>query len=170
MAHQFFYIAANKPNPAMVTLDQLIKIRSFQSEKNKLVVGLMYVAGLVKRHQENILSRENLTYQQFNVLRILRGQNNQAVSINVIKERMVDQTSDVSRITERLAKAGLITIKPNQNDKRVCDVLITKKGLDALAGIDRFSEEMNELPIPFSNDEAERMNLLLQQILDKLVE
>ena len=154
----------------MVTLDQLIRIRSFQSEKNKLVVGLMYVAGLVKKHQEKILARENLTYQQFNVLRILRGQGMQPVSINLIKERMIDQTSDVSRITERMVKAGLISIKPNKADKRVRDVLITQKGLDALAGVDKFSEEMSESPIPLSNEEVQQMNLMLQKILNNLVE
>jgi len=154
----------------MVTLDQLIKIRSFESDRNKLVVGLMYAAGLVRKHQEKILSRENLTYQQFNVLRILRGQNMQAVSINLIKERMIDQTSDVSRITDRMGKAGLITIKPNKNDKRVRDVLITQKGLDALAGIDKYAAEMSETPVPLTDAEVAQMNLLLQKIMDKLVE
>ena len=56
----------------MVTLEQLIKIKGFESEKQKAVVGLMHVAGMVRKHQEKILGREGLTYQQFNILRILR--------------------------------------------------------------------------------------------------
>ena len=153
----------------MVTLEQLIKIKSFESEKQKASVGLMYVAALIRKHQESILGREQLTYQQFNILRILRGQNMQAISINVIKERMVDQTSDVSRITDRMSKGGLITIKPNKNDKRVRDVVITKKGLDALAGIDKFASEMTEAPIPLPEEEVIELNKMIQKILDKIV-
>ena len=153
----------------MVTLEQLIKIKSFESEKQKASVGLMYVAALIRKHQESILGREQLTYQQFNILRILRGQNMQAISINVIKERMVDQTSDVSRITDRMSKGGLITIKPNKNDKRVRDVVITKKGLDALAGIDKFSSEMTEAPISLPEEEVIELNKMIQKILDKIV-
>ncbi len=154
----------------MVTLEQLIKIKGFESDKQKAVVGLLYVAGQLKRHQENILSRQNLTYQQFNVLRILRGQQSNPASINLIKERLIEQTSDVSRIIERMNKAGLISIKANKADKRVRDVLITQKGLDALSGIDKFTEEMTSTPIPLSTKELEELNLCIEKILNKVIE
>jgi len=153
----------------MFTLEQLISMKSFDSQRQKAVVGLMYVAGLIKKHQEKVLSRENLTYQQFNILRILRGQNGKAVSINLIKERMIDQTSDVSRITDRMGKAGLISIKPNKDDKRVRDVLISQKGLDAITGIDRFFDEMCNAPIPLADNEVMELNIMLEQILNKVI-
>ena len=154
----------------MVTLEQLIKIKSFENDKQKAVVGLLYVAGQLKRHQENILSRQNLTYQQFNVLRILRGQQANPVSINLIKERLIEQTSDVSRIIERMNKAELISIKANKADKRVRDVMITQKGLDALAGVDKFAEEMTSTPVPLTTKELDDLNLYIAKILNKVIE
>jgi MarR family multiple gene transcriptional regulator MgrA len=154
----------------MVTLEQLIKIKSFESERQKAVVGLMHAGTLIRKHQEKILSRENLTYQQFNILRILRGQNSNVISLNIIKERMVDQTSDVSRIADRMGKAGLITVKPNKTDKRVRDVLITPKGLEALAGIDKFFDEMCNAPITLPDSEVAELNIMLEKILNTIVE
>jgi MarR family multiple gene transcriptional regulator MgrA len=154
----------------MFTLEELIRMKSFESDKQKAVVGLMYVAGLIKKHQEKILSRENLTYQQFNILRILRGQSGNAVSINLIKERMIDQTSDVSRITDRMGKAGLISVKPNKDDKRVRDVLITPKGLDAVTGIDKFFDEMCNAPIPLVDEDVKELNIMLEQILNRVAD
>ena len=154
----------------MVTLEQLIKIKNFENDKQKAVVGLLYVAGQLKRHQENILSRQNLTYQQFNVLRILRGQQENPVSINLIKERLIEQTSDVSRIIERMNKAGLINIKANKADKRVRDVMITQKGLEALAGVDKFAEEMTSTPVPLTAKELDDLNLYIAKILNKVIE
>ncbi len=154
----------------MVTLEELIKIKGFESEEQKAVVGLMYVANLVRRHQEKILGRQSLTYQQFNILRILRGQYPNAISLNLIKGRMVEQTSDVSRLIDRMRKVGLITNKLNKEDKRVRDVLITAKGLTALDAIDKCSQEMYDDALPFKPGEAVQFNLQLQQIINALAE
>ena len=154
----------------MVTLEELIKIKGFESEEQKAVVGLMYVANLVRRHQEKILERQSLTYQQFNILWILRGQYPNAISLNLIKGLMVEQTSDVSRLIDRMRKVGLITNKLNKEDKRVRDVLITAKGLTALDAIDKCSKEMYDDALPFKPGEAVQFNLQLQQIINALAE
>ena len=78
-----------------------------------------------------------ITAQQFNVLRILRGQHPNPISTNEIRNRMLDRMPDTSRIVDRLHKQGLLERKTCKADKRLVDVCITEAGLKLLADIDK---------------------------------
>ena len=103
--------------------------------------------------------------QQYNILRILRGQYPKVININAIKERMLDKMSDVSRIADRLAKQQLILKQPNMIDKRNADITISEKGLDLLKKIDTDINELQSLMHHLSLEEIMQFNKLIDKVL-----
>ena len=133
----------------------------FKDERHKLSVNIhLTYARLGEKFQE-IMKEHGLTSTQFNVLRILRGQNQKAVSIGLIKERMIDRNSDVSRIIDRLLKKVLIERKENEMDRRQKDVRISDKGLALLAEIDKSHELHGKLFCHMSDQQVNQLNDLL---------
>ena len=112
-------------------LERLIKQTvPFKSDYIKAELGLIYVSSLLSNQSFQYYKQYNLSPQQYNILRILRGQFPRAINISSIKERMLDRMSDVSRIAERLCRMGLIIKQPNVIDKRNADITISEKGLE----------------------------------------
>src|SRR5690606_20226154 len=108
-------------------IEKLISIKTFTSEHHKGLISLIFVGNwIISKHQQ-FFRQYDITMQQFNILRILRGQHPKAASINTLKERMLDKMSDVSRLVERLRKAGLVERKSSEMDRRAVDVMITPK-------------------------------------------
>ena len=97
-------------------------------------------------------------------MRILRGQKQLAINVNAIKERMVDKSSNVSRITQKLQKKKLIECYPSATDKRAVDIIITQKGLDLLTRIDQQVHEINDLLAHLDPSELLVLNMLLDKI------
>src|SRR4051812_7183464 len=117
----------------MPTIEQLIKQPKFHDEKHKAVISLTYSSGLLDNFWQEFFGKFNLTSQQYNVLRILRGQYPKPASVNLIRDRMMDKMSDVSRLVERLRKGDFVERTVRKEDRRAVDVMITQKGLDVLA-------------------------------------
>ena len=93
----------------------------FNSEEHKLLVNINLTNTRLGERFQQEAKKFHITSTQYNVLRILRGQKGKAVSIGLIKERMIDRNSDMSRIIERLYKKGLIERKENEDDRRQRD-------------------------------------------------
>lgn len=106
----------------------------------------------------------DITPQQFNVLRILRGQHPKPSTINLIKARMLDKMSDASRIVERLVQKGLLDKATNEYDKRAVDILISTKGLALLKKMDYEVDLSSILSPALTKQEAEQLNKLLDKI------
>ncbi len=138
--------------------------RGFRSPHHKLVVNLMFTNNWVCAHQADVLKPHGLTLQQYNVLRILRGQHPEAVTVNAIIERMLDRMSNASRLVDKLVVKGLVTRTECPNDRRAVDVKITDAGLALLDELDqqqhRWEANLNTL----TDDEASQ----LSDLLDKL--
>jgi len=136
----------------------------FKNDYHKLVVNMIYsyswVTGLVKER----LSTEQVTLQQYNLLRILRGQYPKASTINLLKERMLDKMSDASRIVERLVQKKLVTRTVNSHDRRAVDILITQKGLDVLSYLDPVVTPVDILSNNLSEEECRQLNILLDKL------
>jgi len=136
----------------------------FKNDYHKLVVNMIYsyswVTGLVKER----LSTEQVTLQQYNLLRILRGQFPKPSTINLLKERMLDKMSDASRIVERLVQKKLVTRSVNAVDRRAVDILITQKGLDVLAYLDPVVTPVDILKNNLTEEEARQLNVLLDKL------
>jgi DNA-binding MarR family transcriptional regulator len=135
----------------------------FKNEYHKLMVNIQLTANRISEKLQEEMKSHDLTITQFNVLRILRGQNEQAVSIGLIKERLIERNSDVSRIIDRLVKKELIERKENLIDRRQKDVFISKKGLATLSKIDKVESIFEESLGHLSIKEAEQLNNLLDK-------
>lgn len=136
----------------------------FKSEYHKGVVNLIfsysYVTGLVKER----LSPFGVTLQQYNLLRILRGQYPQSATVNLLKERMLDKMSDASRIVDRLVIKGLVTRESNKIDRRAADITITQTGLDILSQLDPIVAPDTVLSANINPEEMAQLNYLLDKM------
>ncbi len=151
----------------MGAIEDLIKQAKFRSEHHRAIVSLIYAGNLISDHHNSYFKKHGITGQQFNVLRILRGQHPNPATINLIRERMLDKNSDASRIVERLRKAGLVERITCEKDRRAVDVLITKTGLQLLATIDENQKEFENPLKSISVAEIKQLNSLLDKVLTK---
>lgn len=149
----------------MSNLERLIAQSTFTGEEQKSIIGLIFVGNWITSRHQRFFKQYEITLQQFNILRILRGQHPKAANIGLLRERMLDRMSDVSRLVERLRIADLAERTPNDNDRRSVDVKITKKGLSLLREIDENMNEMYELTSGLSEKELKSLNELLDKML-----
>jgi len=117
-------------------IEDEIKQPRFRDIYQKTAVNILFTSNWLMGRQQDFFKPFGITTQQFNILRILRGQRPNAISGVEIKSRMVDRNSDISRLLDRLLKKDLITKSQSENDKRAANVSITPKGLDLLHAID----------------------------------
>ncbi len=145
-------------------LEQEIKQPKFRNEFHKLAVNLIYSYGWLINLQSRLFKNYHITGNQYNILRILRGQYPNPVTVNLLKERMLDKMSDASRLVERLRVKGFVKRNISKLDRRQVDVIITEKGLKLLAEIDKLNEKYDSFFKKLSKAEAKKLN----ELLDKL--
>ncbi len=137
---------------------------AFRNNKQKVLVNLHYTFLNISNKLNAVLKPFDLSMQQFNVLRILRGQSPKAVSIGLIRERMLDKNSDVSRILDRLEKKGFVNRTNCKQDKRQKDVLLTKLGNEILAKVDNAESNFDVIVNSLTDDEAQTLSNLLDKV------
>jgi DNA-binding MarR family transcriptional regulator len=146
-------------------IEKDIQQTNFRNEFQKMSINIIYTANWLNEKMGQILSTEDITQQQYNILRILRG-SECPLSTLKIRERMLDKMSDTSRIVDRLIVKGLVEKTACAKDKRLVDITVTKKGLQLLEKLDALNEQIDSILKGVSEKEAHTMN----QILDKLRE
>jgi len=145
-------------------ITEAIAQESFTNEYQKLIVNLIYTHNWMTGKIKHFLSEYDLTIQQFNVLRITRGQHPEPVTVNLLRERMLDKMSDASRVVERLRLKGFLEREKSRKDRRTVEVKITQKGLDALSQIDERAGFFDQLLANISEENARLLNEYLDQI------
>lgn len=145
-------------------LEDEIKQKRFADAYQKLVPNLMYTGSWLHTLNSRMLKPYGLSPQQYNILRILRGQHPHPATVQLIRERMLDQMSNVSRLVEKLRVKGLVERRVCPSDRRAVDVLITDAGLRLLEAIDREETQWFERFHTLTPEEAHRLN----ELLDKL--
>lgn len=145
-------------------LEEEISSHKFTSNYHKSVVNILYTYGWLTNLLKQRLDDRDITLQQYNVLRILRGQFPKPATVNLLRERMLDKMSDASRIVDRLFKKKLLSRSANLKDRRAVDILITKKGLELLKELDTEMNMDEYLQENMSPEEAG----LLSDLLDKI--
>jgi DNA-binding MarR family transcriptional regulator len=144
-------------------LEDEISQPKFKSEYQKAALNVIYTCNWFTTQHSAKLKPHGITQQQYNILRILRGQFPNPASIKLLKERMMDKMSDASRLVEKLRLKGLIERKVNKADRRNVDVVINQKGLDLLKLLDYLDENFKEL-IALSDTEVKQLNDLLDKL------
>jgi DNA-binding MarR family transcriptional regulator len=145
-------------------LEKDIKQQQFTSENQKLIINLVFTNNWLTEKIRDFLSTADITLQQFNILRILRGSHPQPLSTLTIRERMLDKMSDTSRIVDRLVLKGLVDKKTCPSDKRLVDISITKEGKKVLATIDQKEKEVMAVVANLNQEEMEILNGLLDKM------
>lgn len=144
-------------------IEDEIKQPKFRNAHQKAVINLLYTANWLLDKNNAFFKSYGITNQQFNILRILRGQHPTKISGAEVKNRMIDKNSDVSRLLDRLIAKRLIEKSQCPNDKRAADIIITQAGLDLLSEIDKKMDQTDNDAMNLSPQEAEQ----LSQLLDK---
>jgi DNA-binding MarR family transcriptional regulator len=145
-------------------IEDEIKQPRFRDIYQKVAVNILFTSNWLMGRQQDFFKPFSITTQQFNILRILRGQHPNAISGVEIKARMLDRNSDISRLLDRLLKKDLISKSQSENDKRAANVSITPKGLDLLQSID---QKFVEAERGHFNGLSEAEAAQLSQLLDK---
>jgi DNA-binding MarR family transcriptional regulator len=127
-------------------------------------VNLLYTYGWTIERIKSFLSKEDITHQQYNILRILRGSFPDPLSTLQIRERMLDKMSDTSRIVDRLLVKGLVKKSTCSKDKRLVDVVITEKGQKLLKKLDTEDDHINKVMDNLTENEAEMLSNLLDKV------
>ena len=138
----------------------------FADPYEKGLINIMYTYHFLVNHLNRFFKSHDITRQQYNVLRILRGQHPKPANVNLIKERMIDKMSDASRILDRLDTKGLITRKPSEIDKRSVEVVISRKGLNLLDKTDNVARGFGDYLSNLNEEEIKQLNALLDKIRD----
>lgn len=145
-------------------LEEEIHQYKFRNEHQKLMINLFYTYNVLSSRVQQFLKSENITMQQFNILRILRGQHPNPATNTMVKERMLDRNSDVTRIIDRMIREGLASRVNCEKDRRRVDITITEKGLSILKRLDERANEMDNISNRISENDALKMNELLDEL------
>lgn len=145
-------------------IEDEIQSSNFEDNYHKLVINVSYTYGWISNLLRFQFEKYNLTQQQFNILRILRGQYPNPATVNLLKERMIDKMSDASRIVDRLVQKGLVSRCTNNKDRRAVDIRISDAGMEILCKMDHDFKTKDLLKDNLSEEEA----IKLSDLLDKL--
>jgi len=140
--------------------------RPFRNMHQKAVVNLIYTTNWLTDRLREHLKPFDITVQQYNVLRILRGAG-KPISTSDIRERLLDKMSDTSRMVDRLCQKGLVIRSVCPSDKRLVDVTLSEAGEKLLAHLDLISHEMDDILVSLDEEDARQLSDLLDKIRDK---
>jgi DNA-binding MarR family transcriptional regulator len=145
-------------------IEEEIHQLKFRNDFHKLAVNIIFTHGWLMNKQSGLFARYNITGNQYNILRILRGQAPNPATINLLKERMIEKMSDASRLVERLRVKGLIKREFSKEDRRRADVFITDKGMKLLDEMDKLNPVYDNLFEHLNEKEAQKLSALLDKL------
>ena len=146
-----------------MSIEKEINQSKFRNEYQKSIINLIYTYNWMNEHMKLVFDRYEITSQQFNILRILRGAG-EPISTLQIRQRMLDKMSDTSRIVDRLIKKDLAKKTICKADRRLVDVIITDKGRKLLERLDACNEDLDAIFENLSANDAKKLNQLLDKI------
>ncbi|GAO42809.1 MarR family winged helix-turn-helix transcriptional regulator [Flavihumibacter petaseus] len=150
-----------------MSLNTDINQPKFRNEHQKAMINLIYSYNWLMENTRRYLDQYDLTNQQFNILRILRGAG-EPLSTLQIRQRMLDKMSDTSRIVDRLVKKELVQKVVCPSDRRLVDVTISDKGRELLTILDEHESEWEQLLLHIDETEASQLNGLLDKLRNSL--
>lgn len=146
-------------------IEQEINQKTFRSEYIKAHINLMFTASWMDQHTNQALKKFGISWQQFNILRILRGMHPEPATVKLLTERMIDKMSNASRLVEKLKQKGLVYRNECPEDRRRVNVGITEKGLQIVGKASDVIEQDIEYNFrSLSTQEAHSLNELLDKM------
>ncbi len=139
--------------------------KPFHSMKAEVAVSILRTAALLERHFAQVVAQSDVTVQQYNVLRILRGAGSEGLPTLVIRDRMIHEAPGITRLLDKLEKAGLARRERASPDRRQVFCYITQRGLDVLAKLDEDMKRADETAVGnLSEDEQRQLLKLLEGV------
>lgn len=145
-------------------IEELLKSTVPMDNSKKIILNIMYTQNVLAENFNEILKPFEISSEQYNVLRILRGQKGNPANMCVIQDRMLAKTSNTTRLVDKLLLKDFVTRQVCPENRRKIEVLITSKGLDVLEALDeQVLAHEQSFAKKLSNDEIETLNLLLEK-------
>jgi DNA-binding MarR family transcriptional regulator len=145
-------------------IEDVIKSTVTLADDHKIILNIMYTQNVINEKLNEILKPHDISGEQYNVLRILRGQKGNPANMSMIQERMIARTSNTTRLVDKLLLKEYVTRKVCPENRRKIEVLITQKGLDILIQLDpKVLEHNSSLAKRLNTDEQKQLNTLLEK-------
>jgi len=149
-------------------IEEVIKSTVALDNDHKIILNIMYTENLINESFNEILKPYEISGEQYNVLRILRGQKGNPANMSMIQERMIARTSNTTRLVDKLLLKDYVTRKVCPENRRKIEVLITQKGLDVLTQLDpKLIEHNRSLAKNLTKEEQQHLNTLLEKYRNK---
>ena len=148
----------------IVKLEQAIQSNKFKNEMHKASLNILYTAWWLKTQMSKVLKEFGLTHEQYNVLRILKGKYPEQLCVKDISCRMIEKSSNVPRIIDRLVLKKLVKRADSPTDKRETVTTLTQAGLAVLAASTESINQLMDEMVKMENQEAEQLNVLLERL------
>jgi DNA-binding MarR family transcriptional regulator len=145
-------------------IEEIIKSTVAMDDAKKVILNIMYTQNVISEKFNEILKSYDLSGEQYNVLRILRGQKGNPANMCVIQERMIAKNSNTTRLIDKLLLKEFVTREVCPDNRRKIEVLITQKGLDVLGELDpKVTEHEQIFAANLSKNDLEQLNSLLEK-------
>ncbi len=149
-------------------LSDEIKQAEFPDEHTEAVLNLHFTSHWLYRVFQELLKEFDISNEQYNILRILRGNRRGTYNLCEVQERMLNRTANATRLVEKLRRRGLVSRQPNEGDRRRVDIAITQEGLSLLAEMDQPTEEMHRRTAKaLTSEEARTLSRLLERLRER---
>jgi len=145
-------------------LEEDVKQAKFTNEHQKAMVNILYTSSWLNNRNAAYFKKFNISPEQFNVLRILRGSHPNPMRLADIAERMIEKNSNCTRLVEKLRQKDMVDRQLCEANRRQVDISITAKGLKVLSDIDKDYDQWLSIQKSITKAEAIELN----RILDKL--
>jgi len=145
-------------------IEEVVKQNSFVSPQIKAFINLIYTSGYIQQKLARFFRKQQISIQQYNVLRILRGQKGKPIRLVDVTARMIDKMSNTARLVEKLRAKGYLNRTVNPTNKREVSISITETGLDFIKSIEKEVDEITMSCIYLNSEDSEA----LSDLLDKL--
>jgi len=146
-------------------IEEAIKQENFRTPKHRASINIIYTAGWLNQESAQVLRPFDISVQQFNILRILRGQKGKPATVKLLTERMLDKMSNASRLVEKLRKKGYVERTECPDDRRRVDIYITSAGMEVCEQASEAMEaNMHQSFQHLTSEEAD----ILSNLLDRL--
>ncbi|NEN23611.1 winged helix DNA-binding protein [Cryomorpha ignava] len=145
-------------------IEQAIHQKEFANERERAIVNILYTSSWLTYIQMGVFKKYDISMQQYNVLRILKGQYPKPATVNMLIERMIDKSSNASRIVEKLRSKDLVVRSECPKDRRQVDVVLTQTGIDLLTNCTKEVYAIHKKTDKLDDAENKELNRLLNKL------
>ena len=148
-------------------IEEAIQTNKFESPLSKALVNIIYTGSFLLAKHAEVLKPYGISPQQYNVLRILRGSHPDKLTVQAIKNRMLDKTPNTTRLVDKLLTAGLVLRERCTEDRRVVYVSISDSGMHLMKELDQNENQLNNYLGNLNNAELLQLSDWLDALRNK---